>query len=279
MSVWYCRDDGTPVGWSNVTAWSNHTAAAGELVRQATTPTVGNERVFVAIVGGATGSTEPTWTVTKGAKNTSSSATYQECTGQPAVNGDLTNTPLSSTVRSTNPGLGKIIKDNGGTHIFICSTAGTCGAGEPSYSTGAVGNTTVDSGCTWTYIGTSFSSWAAPFAKLQTAVSSTFAAAGDTVYVGDDHAQTQASSISGSPNGTQAAPVNVWCIDHTVSLPASSSDLKGDPYTASSPACAQVTTTGANAITFGGTFNCYGVVFNCGTGATTVGLNFGSRPL
>lgn len=278
MAVWYCRDSSTPVGWSSVTAWSTGaTIAAGVLRRQSATPAVGSERVFISIVAGTThATTEPTWTTTKGAKTTDNTVTWQECTGNPAVNGDLTNTPLSSSVRSVAQALGKIIQNNAGTRLFICSTAGTPGGSEPSYNTAAVGNTTTDGTATWTYIGTSFSNWAAPFAKLQTVVGSAFAAAGDTVYVGDDHAQTQASSLSGSPNGSQAAPLSIWCIDHTVNLPPTSSDLKSDPYTTSSPACAQVATTASNAQTWAGIANFYGIVFNCGSGAASVILNMGN---
>ena len=188
--------------------------------------TAGNERAFVAIVGGTTGATEPNWTLTKGAKTTDNTVTWQECTGQPAVNGDLTNTPLSSSVRSTNPGLGKIITDNAGTHIFICSTAGTCGAGEPTYNTAAVGNTTTDSGATWTYLGTSFSNWAAPHARVHNVFGTNWAAAGDVIYFGDDHAEIQAAQNNINPVGTSASPNFLYSIDHTLSLPVSGSGLK-----------------------------------------------------
>jgi hypothetical protein len=224
MAVWYIRDNGT-IGWSGVTAWSNHTAVAGELRRQSTTPTVGNERVFIAIVGGATGASQPTWVVTKGAKTTDGSVTWQECTGQPAVNGDLTNTPLSSSVRSTNPGLGKIIQNNAGTGLFICSTAGTCGASEPTYNTAAVGNTTTDSSCTWTYIGTSFSIWAAPHARLENAHATNWGTHGDTFYCANDHSQTQTSSLTLDLWGTISNPTLHFSIDHTASLPPGSGNL------------------------------------------------------
>lgn len=273
MAVWFLRDNAptSTIGWSAVTAWvANTVIAAGLLRRQSATPTVGNERVFVSIVAGTTHlTTEPTWTVTKGAKTTDNTVTWQECTGQPAVNGNITDTPASSTVRSTNPGLGKIVKNNAATHLFICSTAGTCGAGEPTYVTTAVGNTTTDSGCTWTYIGTSFSSWAAPHARLANSTGINWGIAGDTILFGDDHAETQAAALSYAPPGTLVSPTYYYSIDHTASLVLSSATLLPG---------ASVSTTGSNSLTLctSGIGNFEGITFNAGSGAVSAILTCAS---
>src|ERR1043166_5161230 len=146
-TVWYCSS----ARWTAVTAWPTSTAvSAGVLRRQSATPTVGNERVFACIVAGTTGGTEPTWTVTKGAKNTDNTATWQECTGQPGLNGDTTNCP--NWAASTVYALGQVIQGVTNSVIFICSTAGTSGNSEPSWSTTA-GQTTVDNTATWTSLG------------------------------------------------------------------------------------------------------------------------------
>src|ERR1700743_2932630 len=98
MSVWYIDSS----KYASVTAWAASTSiAAGALRRQLTTPAVGSERVFAAVVAGTTNSTEPTWTLTKGAKTTDNAVTWQEVTGQPGVNGDLANTPNWNAVKNT----------------------------------------------------------------------------------------------------------------------------------------------------------------------------------
>src|SRR5580765_3925624 len=94
-TVWYCNfGNGSSTGYFAVTVRPQNTAvAAGILRRQFTLPSVGNERVFVCIVAGTTANTtDATWTLTRGAKSTDGTATWQECTGQAGLNGDPTNT-------------------------------------------------------------------------------------------------------------------------------------------------------------------------------------------
>jgi hypothetical protein len=251
----------TPGGTISSTTWNGGLQA-------------GNERAFVAIVGGTTGSTEPNWTLTKGAKTTDNTVTWQECTGQPAVNGDLTDTPNWTSVKNTSVSLGKIITDNAGTHIFICSTAGTAGNGsEPSWNTSAIGNTTADNTVTWTYIGTSFSNWAAPHARLNNAGASTWGAAGDSFYFADDHAeitQPVASTILSLP-GTNASPNFCYSIDHTLSLPVSSGGLK-----TGASISVQSGTLSVNGSSTGQCAYFYGFSFTVGNGGSGVGnLDFG----
>lgn len=234
---------------------------------------IGNARTFVATQSstGTTGSTEPSWSITKGAATTDNTVTWIECTGQSAVNGDMTNTPRSSSVRSTAPGRGKIILNNAATHIFIQSSAGgTCGSGEPTYSTSSVGSTTTDNTVIWTYIGTSFSSWAAPFAFLAYAFGTSWAAAGDSVFIGDDHSEvvsyTTGAGISAA--GTGASPNFIYSIDHTVSLPVSSTGLKFG---------ALISYTGPGLTINGGASGAntyfFGITFSSGTGSSTTQLS------
>ena len=156
--------------------------------------------MFVVIVAG-TSSTEPSWTVTRGAKNTSGAVTFQECTGASAVNGDLTNTPNWTAQKALGtPTLGAIIKRNNNASYQICSTAGTLGASEPAFSDTA-GTTTTEGTTTWTSLGAGrqLHRRPAPLARLASACASTWFAAGNTVYVGDNHAELQATAITICP--------------------------------------------------------------------------------
>lgn len=80
-------------------------------------------------------------------------------------------------------------------------------------------------------------------------------AAGDTIFVSQAHAETTAASIAFAIAGTVAAPSQILAAN----------DAAEPPTTLST---ASVTTTGAGNITLTGVFYCYGIAFNCGTGAT-----------
>ena len=128
------------VGYAAVTPWAALTAvAAGALVRQLATPALNSERVFVCIIAGTTLASEPSWTLTRGAKTAEAAGpTWQECTGIAALNGDAVNTP-TWTITATPPGgvkntsvtLGQVIKRDNGASYQICTTAGTAGNGAP----------------------------------------------------------------------------------------------------------------------------------------------------
>ena len=70
-TAWYCNfGNGTSTGYTAVTAWAASTAVvAGALRRQLAAPAVNSERVFACIVAGTTGSTEPTWVLTRGCQD------------------------------------------------------------------------------------------------------------------------------------------------------------------------------------------------------------------
>lgn len=264
-TVWYVNS----VGWSAVTAWSAGAAITAGTLRRQTAPAVGSERVFVCIVGGNThATTEPTWVITRGAKTTDNTVTWQECTGVAPVNGDLASTAASSAVRSQVITLGAIIKNNAETHYFICTTSGTAGAGEPSYST-SLGNTTNDNTVVWTCIGAvgAFSGGAAPFARLETCITLSYAnGANNKVFIGHNHAQTAAAAVTIS-SGQPTTPLVVICHNAAGNYPPQSGDVTTG---------ATITTTGANAITIGGNSCVYvGVTFQAGSGAVAQGIAFG----
>ena len=250
--------------WTAVTAWAATTAiAAGALRRQLATPAVNSEAVFVCIVAGTTGSSEPvaaSWTAPTAGQKTASdgTVTWQECTGRPGTNGDLTNCPNWTAVKNTTPGLGQVIQNNAGTFFFILSTNGLTGNGsEPSWTLTA-GVTTVDNAATWTCIGAvgNFSANKAPFARVIGAYSSQ-ALAGQTYFVGDDHAETGPNSVTISPADTIGNVSRFICVDHT-KAPPGSGDLK---------TTASITTTTAHALQVKGGGYWYGFTFKSGAAA------------
>lgn len=234
-TIWYANyGNGSSTGYYAVAQWASGTGyTVGQIVRQKTAPSAGNERCFICIIAGTSNSTEPTWSIsTRGAKTVDNTVTWMECTGIPALNADSTNVPLSSANRSGAQLLGYLIQNNTNDHYFICTTAGTTGSSEPSYSA-STGATTSDGSCTWTCIGaiSSFTTkWAAPFARMFSAWnnggSGNWAQNGDTLYV---------SSIAAEPNnagsymnwqGNSASKVaNVICISNTGNIPPQSADV------------------------------------------------------
>lgn len=254
--------NGTNTGYFAISVWSTGATIAAGAYRRQTSPAVGAERIFVCIVAGTThATTEPTWTTTVGAKTTDNTVTWQECTGQPGTNGDATNTPNSTAYRSRGIALGETIQD--GTNVFICTTAGTTGAGAPTFNTTA-GGTTTDSGVTWTCIGTLASKVAngfgCPHARLQTAVAASWAPATgiNTIFVSSNHAETQASAPTITPAAGASIETLIISVTDTATPPTT--------YTAG----ASFATTGLNNITLAGGSNVFeGITFKAGSAANT----------
>lgn len=256
------------VGYAAVTVRPQNTAvAAGVLRRQFTAPTVGNERVFVCIIAGTTANVaDATWVLTRGARTTDGTATWQECTGISAVNGDLTNTVNWTAAKAAGtPTLGAIIQRNNGASYWICSVAGTMGASEPAWPNNTAGTTQADGTTTWTCLGVvgNFTGGQAPFARLATVVSTTWLVTSTvfyTIYVGDNHAETQATAINITFTSA-TVPVKVLCHNHLGPYPPGSGDLM---------AGATITTSGNTQITLQiGPFYIYGLTFiGSATGAS-----------
>jgi hypothetical protein len=119
-------------------------------------------------------------------------------------------------------------------------------AGGPWYVRSGAGGTA--DGLSWTN------------AKLTLAATLTGASAGDYVYISEDHAETTAASITLTSPGTGAAPVCIWCINHTSNTLATTG---------------AVSTTGSSSsivIGSGGVAYIYGITFNVSDGSN--GGNF-----
>jgi len=161
----------------------------------------------------------------------------------------------------------------GNERVWRCTTAGTSGSSEPAWSL-TQGSATSDNTVVWTeitgqeaYQGTS---WAAPHARLASAFGSGWAAAGDTVFVSSDHAETQAAPLTMTATGTATNANRILCVGRPSSaIPPGQADITTG---------ASVTTTGNNAIDLEGCFYCYGVTFSSGSGANAPGLQANINP-
>ena len=264
-TAWYANS----TGYTAVTPWAATTAvAAGALRRQLAAPAVNSERVFVCIVAGTTGSTEPAWVLTRGAKTTDGTVTWMECTGISAVNGDITNTINWTALKAAGtPSLGVIVKRNNSASYQICTTAGTLGATEPSFSDTAGVTTTETSATTvWTSLGV-VGNWttggAAPHARLANACATNWFAAGNTIYVGDNHAESQATAITIAPTGSASTVGKFLCHNHSGSYPPASGDITTGA-TVSTTAVANII---FNSTTVGLYF--YGIAFKLAVGQSS----------
>ena len=216
--------------YTAVAQWAATTVyTVGNIRRPLTVPAVGNERCYVCTTPGTSGSTEPVWTFTRGAiQPIDGTAHWQEATGLAALNGDSTNTQNWAAARAvaTAVTLGALIKNGAANTYFICTTAGTMGASEPTWNTTA-GATTADSTVTWTSLGaiSGFSgTWKAPHARLANASTTNWLSiSGQIIFVGDDHAETQASAITIVNSGGSCS---ILCVDHTVAVPPGVANLK-----------------------------------------------------
>lgn len=153
----------------------------------------------------------------------------------------------------------------GNERVFRCTTAGTSGGTEPAWvlTTGA---TTNDGTAVWTEVtGNATYNWAAPYARLETAVLASRAAAGDRFFVSHSHAQTTATTFTITPCGTVTAPILVYCVLDTGSVPPVAADLR---------TTATITTTSIAGITIAaGVMYMYGVTIN--NGGSSNNLNIG----
>lgn len=266
-TTWYANfGNGSSTGYYAVTVRPQNTAvAAGVIRRQFTAPAVGSERCFVCIVAGTTANVvDATWGVTRGFKTTDGTATWQECTGIAAVNGDAINTVNWTQAKAIGaPTLGTIIKRNSGASYQICSTQGSMAASEPSFSDTA-GVTTNDGTTVWTSLGPvgNFTGGQAPFARLASACATNWFAVGNTIYVGDNHAESQATAITITPSLGATSVSRILCHNHSGSYPPAASDLTTG---------ATVSTSANVNLTFnpqGGGIYLYGVRFQAGVGAS-----------
>lgn len=149
----------------------------------------------------------------------------------------------------------------GSERAFRCTTAGTSGTAEPTWTL-TKASTTADATVVWTEVtGDNAYGWTAAHARL----ANTFAwmAGGDTCYVSNNHAETQSTAISLTSPGTAASPCTVLCVTDTATPPTAVA------------ATATISTTGVNSnIGFlTGVAYVYGVTFSAGAAASEADIN------
>lgn len=277
--TFYCNGgDGSSTGYYAIPVWpgTSHAVAAGAVCRQLTTPSVGNERVFVCIIAGTTSaSAEPTWVVTQGAKTTDGTVTWIEVTGHAPLNGDTVNATPWLTVKNFSVSSGVVIYDSVSGSVQVCTTAGTTSNGtQPTFSATAGVITSDGATVKWTSLGlaSNFAAWANPWARMNLALASgNFMIGGETVYVSNHHTETQASGMSYnflSAGVAGVGPVKILCVDDSVTPPINLATG------------ASASTTGANGVAIlassNGAFYIYGISFTAGSGAVTAAISIGS---
>ena len=267
--AWYLNS----VGHAAVTVRPQNAAVAvGAIRKQFTAPAVGSERCFICIIAGTTANvTDATWVLTRGAKTVDGTVTWMECTGQASLNSDGTNTPTWAQFKASavgNPSLGVIIKRNDGASYQICTTTGTLGATEPAFSNTAGTTTTETAGtAVWTslgVVGNYTTKGAAPFARLVAACATNWFAAGNTLYVGNNHSEQQGSALTAAPSGSSATVSKILCHDPAGSYPPAAGDLETGALISTAAFNISLTPAGGQ-----GWFYIYGLTFRSGVGSSS----------
>jgi hypothetical protein len=105
------------------------------------------------------------------------------------------------------------------------------------------------------------SNWANAFTTLTTAFVTE--AAGDTLYVAHDHAESTAAAVTLTSSGLSTNPTKVVCVNRGGAVPPVSADRR---------ATAQVATTGANSIDLRGHTHYDGIIFSAGNGTSVASI-------
>ena len=248
------------------TNWAANTVYALGDRRKATAAVLG-KHFECTTAGTSHATTEPTWDTAVGNTTADGTLTWT-CRGS-------ANTWVASTAYILGD---RVVATTAASaadqsYVYDCTTAGNSGNAEPDWVTTTVdSSTTTDNAGGGTAVWTlrKPSTWNNAHIKLEKltgdAAGTGKAVPGDTVYVGDEHVQTQASALSFDWLTSRTNPYNVICVNDT-----------GDPATPTTLAnTAAVQTTGANAISIANTANngvyYYGIKFQAGDGASNASI-------
>jgi hypothetical protein len=267
--AWYVHSgDMATTGYWAVPAYSNKAWTVGQLCRPLTAQAVGNERVYVCTTAG-TSSAEPTWAFTKGVLQTATGGVvFQECSGECALNGDLTNAiPWAA---SSTPVLGRVIYDPTSNSIQICTVSAAGAASKPTFSATAGVVTSDGATAKWTSLGLASawsSNWAAPMARLSSATIANAGAAGNDFYVADNSLEVTTVAVVLNIGSTTAAS-RVMSVDR-----AAPTTLKAGASITCNLASANIIIFGSGANTAG---SYYGMTFvaTLASGSPIISLSF-----
>jgi len=160
----------------------------------------------------------------------------------------------------------------GSERCFRTALGGVSAGAEPAWVLTAGSASPVDNTITdWTEVtGNPTYNWSAPHARIANAQAAGWAAAGDKIYVGNDHAYSVAASYPMTNIGTDASPSIILCVK-TVANGGSVPPVESDITTGASE-----TATGAATLTLGATQTgityINGILFQSGNGATANSL-------
>jgi hypothetical protein len=109
-------------------------------------------------------------------------------------------------------------------------------------------------------------SWANAYTTLAAAAG---AAAGDNIWVSEDHAENSGAAVitMAFSNGTPAAPVNIFCANHTGTVPPVAADL--------ATTGSLTVGSGSFSITISGSFYMRGLIFNASTANVSSSITLG----
>ncbi len=218
MAFWYIGS----TKYAAVTAFQPSTTySIGQILRPPAA-TAGNERVFVVTLAGTTASSiGSSFATTKGGQWGRGTMSSIEATGQPALNGDVLNTPpWTAGVKRK---LGDVIKNvaGGATTYFICTASAPSGTTEPTWNK-TPGATTSDNFANWLClgpIGNFTAAWGAPHARLDNVDTYNWGEQGDTYFISNHHAQTSSSASNFLDVGAAAPSSSYLCVEDSVVPP------------------------------------------------------------
>ncbi len=243
------------------TNWAASTAYSLGDRRKATAAALGIH--FEVTTAGTSHSSEPTWNTTVGGTTSDGTVTWTT-RGSANTWVALTAYVLGDRVCATSAATAA--RQN---YVWECTTAGTSGVSEPTWTTTTPDTSTNSDGTvTWTL--RKCSTWNNAHIFVANVTKDTSGTgktnAGDTIYIGDEHNETTAASITIQAPVSLILPSRYLCVNDT-----------GDPSSPSTLATsARVAITGSSVIlTVSGYSYWYGVQFTAGDGANRGTINVG----